>query len=139
MSNWLLLSIVALTFWGLSSITQKLATSNVSFQASFLWFTVAFIPISAVIVAGTPLSWEVSGPAIALAAIGGLLNGGGALTSFAALERGGKASVVIPLVSLYPLVTVAGAWMFLGERLTRKQLAGALLAVLAGVLLSREP
>jgi transporter family protein len=73
-----------------------------------------------------------------LAILGGLLNGSGALASFAALEAGGKASVVIPLISLYPLVTVAGACVFLGERLTLRQGFGILCALLAVALLSQE-
>jgi drug/metabolite transporter (DMT)-like permease len=139
MENWLLLSAIALAFWGLSGITQKLSTLNVSFEASFLWFALTFLPISALIVITAPLSWNLSYQTVALAAVGGLLNGGGALTSFAALERGGKASVVIPLISLYPLITVSGAWLFLGERLSGRQIAGAILAVAAAFLLAQEP
>jgi transporter family protein len=66
------------------------------------------------------------------------LNGLGALTSFAALERGGKASVVIPLVSIYPLVTVAGAALLFGEHLTLRQCAGVVCALVSVALLSCE-
>ena len=75
---------------------------------------------------------------IVFAGVGGVLNGLGALTSFMALERDGKASVVIPLVALYPLVTVVIAYLFLGERITAMQWIGVSMAVAAGVLLSRE-
>jgi transporter family protein len=117
MQAWLTLAIVALAFWGITGVTQKLSTNNIS----------------------TRLDWRLSPSLVALAALGGLLNGLGALTSFAALERGGKASVVIPLVSLYPLVTIGGAWLLLGERISRVQTAGVACAVAAVVLLSREP
>jgi len=73
-----------------------------------------------------------------LAALGGALNGLGALTSFAALEKGGKASVVIPIINLYPLVTICGAWLLLGEKLTGKQVTGIVFALVAVVLLSQE-
>ena len=56
---------------------------------------------------------------------GGALNGLGAWTSFRALESGGKASIVISLISLYPLLTVVLAVLLLGERLTWMQMAGA--------------
>jgi transporter family protein len=69
---------------------------------------------------------------------GGALNGMGAWTSFRALESGGKASVVISLVSLYPLLTVVLAVLLLGERLTLLQTAGAILAIAAAILLSME-
>jgi transporter family protein len=86
-----------------------------------------------------PLSWRTLQPGlIALAALGGLLNGLGALTSFAALEKGGKASVVIPIINLFPLVTVIGAWLFMGEALTGRQIWGLVLAFGSVILLSRE-
>ena len=73
-----------------------------------------------------------------MAVVGGVFNGLGALTSFAALERGGKASIVIPLIYLYPVVTIVLAIVFLHERLTRLQGIGMLLAIVAGLLLSQE-
>jgi transporter family protein len=63
----------------------------------------------------------------------------GALTSFTALESGGKASVVISLISLYPLVTVAFAVTALHERLNGIQALGVCLAIVAAILLSLEP
>lgn len=138
MQSWLILSSVALVFWGISGVTQKLATNNISFQRSFLWFTAAFFAQSGVIALVFKLRWNVAPSLVAVAALGGLLNGLGALTSFAALERGGRASVVIPLVSVYPLLTVAGAWVLLHERLSLRQWAGVFCALVAIVLLSRE-
>jgi transporter family protein len=73
-----------------------------------------------------------------LAIIGGLLNGLGVLTSFAALERGGKASVVIPIINLYPLITIVLAWLFLGERLSKIHMLGVCFALAGVILLSRE-
>lgn len=138
MQNWVVLSSVALVLWGITGVTQKLSTNNISFQRSFVWFGVAFFGISALLAAVFPLEWRVALPVVLLAALGGLLNGLGALTSFAALESGGKASIVIPLVSLYPLVTVVCACVFLGERLTTRQMAGIVCALVAVVLLSQE-
>ncbi|HVX66936.1 MAG TPA: DMT family transporter [Bryobacteraceae bacterium] len=138
MHLWLLLSVVAMFFWGITGVTQKLSTNHISFERSFLWFAAAFFLLAAGIMAAVPLSWNVPAALVVLAALGGLLNGLGALTSFAALERGGKASVVIPIISLYPLLTIAGAWMFLGESLTGRQIAGVICALGAVVLLSQE-
>src|SRR3954453_18856187 len=138
MESWLFLSVVALVFWGITGITQKLSTNNISFQRSFLWFALAFFAQSALIIMSVRLTWGVPLPVIALAALGGLLNGLGTLTTFAALERGGKASVVIPLTSIYPLLTVAGAWLFLGEKLTVRQGGVIICALVAVFFLSRE-
>ncbi len=139
MQNWIWLATIALVFFGITGVTQKLSTNNISFELSFIWFCAAFFVVAGVIVAIMPLNWQVSPPIVAFAALGGLLNGLGALTSFAAFEKGGKASVVTPLINLYPLVTVAGAWLVLGERLTGTQVIGILSALGAVVLLSQEP
>jgi drug/metabolite transporter (DMT)-like permease len=45
---------------------------------------------------------------------------------------------VIPIVNLFPLVTVVGAFLLLGEAITGKQVAGLVLALAAVVLLSQE-
>ena len=139
MPFWFWMSTVALIFFGITGVTQKLSTNRISFELSFVWFSAAFLVLALIIGLGVPLDWRLTPGLIALAALGGLLNGLGALTSFAALEKGGKASVVIPIVNLYPLVTIAGAWIFLGERLTYTQCLGIAFALIAVVLLAQEP
>lgn len=138
MHSWLVPSLLALVFWGITGVTQKVSTNHISFEMSFVWFTAAFFVLSALIGVSIPLHWHLSARVVFGAAGGGLLNGLGVITSFAALERGGKASVVIPLVSIYPLVTIAGAWFLLGERLSARQFAGIICALVGAVLLSRE-
>jgi transporter family protein len=138
MQTWFLLSAAALLFFGITGVTQKLSTNETSFEMSFVWFCVAMFVISAAIPLIGHEDWRVAWPLISLAALGGLLNGLGVLTSFAALEKGGKASIVIPIINLYPLVTVAAAYLFLGEKLTARQGLGIGFALAAVVLLSQE-
>lgn len=139
MPVWLGFAALALFFWGITGVTQKFSTNRISSERSFLWFALAMMTISAVVLAvvhlHSRLMWEVVGFAIA----GGALNGLGALTSFRALESGGKVSVVISLISLYPLLTVFLAVMLLRERLTWTQTTGAGLAIVGAILLSLEP
>jgi bacterial/archaeal transporter family protein len=138
MHTWFWFSTLSLVFFGITGVTQKLSTNHISFELSLVWFCVAMIAVSLAIAIFVPLDWHLSTPIILWAALGGLLNGLGALTSFAAFANGGKASIVTPIINLFPLVTVAGAWMFLGEKLTRTQIAGIVFAVLAIVFLSQE-
>lgn len=139
LSGWMWFAAIALVFWGITGVTQKLATNKISSELSFIWFAYAMIAISATLALFVPIHWHVR-PFIFWAAVaGGTLNGLGALTSFTALESGGKASVVISLISLYPLVTVAIAVTLLHERLTLAQAAGVGLAIMAAILLSLEP
>lgn len=138
-SGWIWFAAIALVFWGVTGVTQKLATNRISSELSFIWFAYAMIAISATLTLFVPIHWHVR-PLIFWAAVaGGTLNGLGALTSFTALESGGKASVVISLISLYPLVTVAIAVTLLHEHLTLAQAIGVGLAIMAAILLSLEP
>jgi bacterial/archaeal transporter family protein len=138
MHFWFWMSTVALILFGITGVTQKLSTNRISFELSFVWFSAAFLLLAFIIGITVSLDWRLTPGLVALAALGGLLNGLGGLTSFAALEKGGKASVVIPIINLYPLVTIAGAWIFLGERLTLTQGAGIVFALGAVILLSQE-
>jgi transporter family protein len=138
MHTWFWFSTLSLVFFGITGVTQKLSTNHISFELSLVWFCVAMIAVSLAIAIFVPLDWHVSMPIILWAALGGLLNGLGALTSFAAFAKGGKASIVTPIINLFPLVTVAGAWVFLGEKLTKTQIAGIVFAVLAIVFLSQD-
>jgi uncharacterized membrane protein len=138
MGMWVWLSLVALTFWGITGVTQKLSTNNISTTLAFIWFSLSFIPMALVIVFLVPLNWNLSVSTVLLAMAGGALNGLGVVTSFTALECGGKASVVIPLVSLYPLITLFLAYLVLGETLSTRQCSGVVLALIAALLLSRE-
>lgn len=130
---------IALVFWGITGITQKLATNRISSTLSFVWFSYAMIAISAILAVLVSVRWHLSAGIATAAIAGGTLNGVGALTSFTALESGGKASVVISLISLYPLVTVALAVTILHEHITLAQGTGVVLAIVAAILLSLEP
>ena len=138
MQIWLGFAILALILWGITGVTQKLSTNRISSERSFLWFCWAMVALSgAVLVVARP-HWGLAPLVVTCAVAGGALNGMGAWTSFRALESGGKASIVISLISLYPLLTVVLAVLILGERLTWMQTAGAVSAIAAAILLSLE-
>jgi transporter family protein len=136
--NWFLFTLIALVFWGITGVTQKLSTNRISSQHSFLWFSLAMLVISVALVLTTPIDWHVKRTFFWLSVAGGALNGLGVLTSFGALESGGKASIVVSMISLYPLLSVGIAIVFLGERIGPRQLMGIVIAVVAAVLLSIE-
>ena len=138
MHLWLAFSIAALILWGVTGVTQKLATNRISSERSFLWFCWAMVALSAAVLAVTRPHWKLGTLVVVCSIAGGALNGLGAWTSFRALESGGKASIVISLISLYPLLTVVLAVLLLGERLAPMQIAGAIIAIVAAVLLSLE-
>jgi transporter family protein len=139
MPIWLGYSVLALLLWGATGVTQKLSTNRISSERSFLLFAWAMIAISVVVLAFLHVQWNLKWTVVCFAIVGGMLNGLGALTSFRALESGGKASIVISLISLYPLLTILLAVVILRERLTSMQVTGVGIAIIAGILLSIEP
>jgi transporter family protein len=138
MHIWLGFAILALVFWGITGVTQKLSTNSISSERSFLWFCWAMVALSAAMLVVARPHRGLGALVVWSAIAGGALNGLGAWTSFRALESGGKASIVISLISLYPLLTVGLAVVLLGERLTWMQMAGAVVAIAAAILLSLE-
>lgn len=138
MHLWLWFSVLALVLWGITGVTQKLATNRITSERSFLWFCWAMVALSLAVLAVVRPQWQLGRLVVICSIAGGALNGLGAWTCFRALESGGKASIVISLVSLYPLLTVLLAVLILGERLTSLQTAGALTAIVAAILLSIE-
>jgi bacterial/archaeal transporter family protein len=139
LSVWLVYALIALVFWGITGVTQKLSTNAISTELSFLWFIYAMFVLAVIVIVAVPIQWHVTAKVFWLAVVSGSLNGLGALTSFAALEKGGKVSIVIPLCYLFPLVTVVLAVLFLRETVTKYEATGIGIALIAAVLLAQEP
>jgi transporter family protein len=138
MPEWMLFALVTLVLWAITGVTQKLSTDNISVEHSLLWFALAFVPIAAFIMLTQPLDWNITASAWFFAILGGLLNGLGAITSFAAYRHGGKAAIVTPLIALFPVVTVALALPLLHEEITAREWCGIALAIAAAFALSYE-
>ncbi len=138
MHIWLGFALLALVLWGITGVTQKLSTNRISSARSFLWFCWAMVALSLAVLGLARPHWGLGAMVVLCSLAGGALNGLGAWTSFRALESGGKASIVISLISLYPLLTVLLAVVLLGERLSVMQITGALVAIAAAILLSLE-
>lgn len=137
MDNWLQLALLAAALWGVVGLLQKLGSNRINASSLLIWVTVGYV-------LAVPLFWRGAGldtlspKAIWLGVLAGSVNGIGTWFLFTAFERGAKASVAVPLTALYPLITVALAYIFLSERLDGLQWLGVFLAVCAGGMLSYE-
>ena len=127
-----------IAFWGVAGFLQKISTNHLSGELSSLWFLSAFVPVAGAILWWQPLAAPVPPKVWLLAAMLGLFF---ALGNFALLEAcasEGKASVVVPLTALYPIVSVPIAILFFGERITARETLGIVLALVSVVALSYE-
>lgn len=83
--------------------------------------------------AGPRTSWSPSG--LPLSTLAGVCGGIGLIAFYLALERG-KASLVAPLIGIYPAFVALLSVLFLSERLSALQCAGVLLALSGAVLIA---
>jgi transporter family protein len=134
-SSWLALSLVSLGLWGIWGVFSKVATQHLGPQVAYLIGIFGYVPVFGILLyeTGGNIPWQPWGWAIALAA--GMSTGFGLFFFFRALSTG-NASVVVPLTSLYPVVTVLLSWLFLGENPSPRQWTGLVLAMAAVWLLS---
>jgi len=136
MNPWFWYALLSLFFWGLWGVCSKIANNYLPNWAIFIIEALVYVVIGGLVwtVIREAIVWHPVGVAAAVAA--GLCGGGGLYFFLKALASG-PATVVVPLTSLYPLVTVIVGVAFLAESLTLRHLLGILLASLAVWLLSQ--
>jgi drug/metabolite transporter (DMT)-like permease len=139
LSGWLLVALVPVVLWGIAGFLQKVSTTDVSGERSAVWFLAAFVPVGAAIPLWEPLPTELPWRLWAMAALWGFALALGNYAATVAYARGGKASVITPLVGLYPLASIAAAVLFFGERIGPREGVGIALALVSIAALSREP
>lgn len=133
---WLAYGLTSVLFWGVWAFLGKVALRHLNWIQVGLLYGAGIVAILGVLLfalRSRPPVWSWSGLSIGAAA--GLLGTAGLVMFYLALERG-KASVVVPLIGVYPIVTAILSVLFLGERLSGTQVAGVGLAVLAVLLIS---
>ena len=136
--HWLFFSLLSMLLWGVWGLISKLAVEltsplqNQVVSTSGLVLAVLLFARSKNLGVGTAKRrgafW---------AFVTGLCGGIGNVALFLAFGHGGKASIVVPLSGVYPLVSVALALVLLKEKLNRVQIAGIGLALAALVLLNQ--
>ncbi len=94
------------------------------------------VPVGLLFLALRRFRMERSFKGIAHGLIVGVLSGLGQLFLFGAYRGSANTSVVTVITSLFPLVTVILAVIFLRERLTRTQVAGIAFAVISIAIFS---
>src|SRR4051812_19578101 len=133
---WLFFSLLAIVLWGVWGVVSKSAGLNLPAPADVhlqVISTLGVVPIALLLIA-SPNFRKHPGSVrrgIAFGFITGLCGSIRNLCFFASLDRGGEASTVLPLTSVYPLVTVVLAVLILRERLNRVQVLGMAVALAA--------
>jgi drug/metabolite transporter (DMT)-like permease len=138
LTPWMGVAMIPVLLWGISALLQKMATAHGSPELVTLAFLMGFLPLGAVTPAFRSFDWNLDLRTWVLLVALGLFFGLGNLTLIFAYGRGGRASVVTPLASLYSIVTIPAAIVFLGERPGPREGLGIVVALVAIAGLAME-
>ena len=136
---WLVFAAVTTLFWGVWGAFIE-APEKAGFPATLGYSVWALTMIPCALVALAIIGWKLERDrrSILLGGAVGLLGAGGQIVLFEAL-RTAPAYLVFPIVSLYPVLTVALSVTLLKERASRRAWAGIVIALIALPLLSWVP
>lgn len=137
-SPWLAVAIIPIGLWGVGGLLQKLATNHASSERVTFGFLLGFVPAAVLIPVFQSFRWDLSGENWLWLLLLGLTYGLGNLTLIIAYGSGGRASIVTPMTSLYSLVTIPLAVLWLHERVTLREGIGVSIAVCAVIALGWE-
>jgi transporter family protein len=135
--GWQVYAAVALVVWGFWGYLPKQALRTLDPRSILVLEGLGGVLVAAAMLASRGFRVQPDAPGALAAIATGVCGLGGAYFFLLALERG-KASVVVPFTSLYPLVTLVLSVVLLHEHPSRANLVGIVFAVAAVVLLSRQ-
>jgi drug/metabolite transporter (DMT)-like permease len=132
-----LVALLPIMLWGLSGFLQKVATNHVSAEAAALVYLGAFLPMGLYYGFTQPWPAGLAGRSWLIVVALGFFLAFGNFAVLAAYARHGKASVIAPVVNLFPVVSI-GIALAMGEKIGARELAGIFLALASVVALSWE-
>ena len=135
MPKWLAYSLLCLFWWGIFGFLAKLGADRISPGHMQILFTVGMIPLVLAAFFRSQRKVDTDRLGVIYGVLNGVFAGLGGLAYFAAMEAG-KASIVGPVTSLFPLLTVVLAVSLLKERMNRVQMFGIGLALVSICILS---
>ncbi len=135
--NWLVLSMVTIISWGFVGFFLKLASNYSHWPEIYIVSNLAILVASLLIYISQRPSISVGSSGFNYAMVAGIMMALSAISFYVAIEVG-KAIIVIPLTSLYPVVTIVLSYLILHEQISLTKGVGIILALVALVLVALE-
>jgi len=136
-SSWMIFSLLGLFAAGTAQFFIKSATNHVSSDLVTVVVLFTTLVLTVVLVFTQSFSWNMSLKDLIACLVVGILGSAAFLTQSIAYSSG-MASLVAPLCSLFPVVTVVVSAIFLGEQLTPVIILAVFISSIAGVTISIE-
>ena len=137
---WLIFSLLTVLFYGLWGTLSKVVSNEMSPWTYQVVFSVGLLPVVAVLLRSRRLREGTTGRSrkrgMFYAFCTGILGGAGNIALYKSLGMGGEASIAVPVSSVYSVVTVILAFLFLKERVSGSQKLGLVIGFVAIYLLS---
>ena len=134
--RWLTYALLCIVSWGIWGFVAKLGADKIAPGPLQILATVGMFPLGLLAFVQLRMRLEKDVRGISYGILNGILSGIGLLAYYAAANRG-KVSVVGPVTSLFPLLTVGLAFIVLRERLNAVQTGGMVLSLVAIVIFSQ--
>lgn len=132
--NWFTYTALSLLLYGVWGFLSKLATNYIDPKTTLFYDILGGILVGVVLAINTPIQLQNDIRGILYAILIGIAGTTATLFFFIAVSKS-SVSVVLPLTSLYPGITVILAFLILKEPISLRQGIGILMAVVALVLL----
>jgi bacterial/archaeal transporter family protein len=134
--RWLMYALLCMVSWGIWGFVAKLGADKIAPGPLQILATAGTFPLALLAFLQLRMRLEKDVSGITYGILNGVLSGIGLLAYYAAASRG-KVSVVGPVTSLFPLLTVGLAFLILRERLNAVQMGGVALSLVAIAIFSQ--
>jgi bacterial/archaeal transporter family protein len=135
-ARWFWYSLLTILGWSGWALLLKIGSIEIPSQPALFLQTAGMAPLAVVLLLTGAVRGSQNRKGVIYSLLNGAITGAGILFLLAAYRQGGNTSVVAVTTSLYPLVTLILAVLFLREKLTRQQTLGVILATISIVFFS---
>lgn len=135
--DWRVYTVVALILYGVWGLISKIATNYIDPKTVLFYDIGGAVAVGIVLSLSTGINWSSDLRGIGWGLLTGIVGTTATYCFFVAVSQG-SSSLVLPLTSLYPAVTVILAFVILREPIHLRQALGIILAIIAIILCTGE-
>jgi transporter family protein len=133
--EWVVYALMVALSWGFYGLFLKVTSTYLNPHSALVFYSASGFISSLILVQFFDFTFQTDPKGIVLACTAGVTAAAGSLFLLIAVSRGNVSSVVA-VASLYPIISVFLAYIFLGEVIGLRQSIGIVLAIVAVFIIS---